>query len=361
MDVVTDNVIAFQNTRDSDYYLIVKRYYDNFKKWWYNQVSDFIDWETFNTDFDYKLYRAVDTFDYEKATYLAEKHGWSQSGVFNRLFYAILSNWRFNIKSSAFRPRKRPTVECPICGRRVVRIDEEHLQHYKSQKDLPRAFSWENTIYRTCVRVGLNATTWGKYAPRKLHAINNGKARKYVSHKQTVEWPWFSDQGDRMVCCPFTKRLIPIINLAYIRSLPDRYSRYASPVSWQSFAEEYPNILIQCDVYSLDFDHDNSDKRTRVTLRDTVQRDCRLGTTQLFSDSNDFESPRARLLFDDVFSLIEQHISDPTNQRILKLSAAGYDITNIADEMKMPRQDVRKRIKDIRTNNQDLANELLRL
>ena len=346
---VTDKVLDYKASSSNDAFISIHNYYNNFKDRWYLDLVEFLDRSTFESEFDFKLCRAIESFDEDQARQLCEKYKWSFLGAFNRWFYAILRNWKSNVKTSAFRQKKRPSVQCPVCGRFVPKIDEFHLAHYKTKSDLPRAFTYKNTIYSVMSFPDAMAVSWGKYSKRKLAEINAGDVKAYKKTK--VEWLWYTRRGTRGVMCPFTKKIVPEINADYIRTLPNKHSRHAKPYTWQEFVEEYPHpILIQAEIYSLDYNGADDD----VFLRDNIivkQSVAPIG-------HEDIEENRVPTEYEDVFLLIEQCVKDETNQKILKLAAIGYSDEDISSVLEIERKEVRRRKKDIRVSGGDLKQKL---
>lgn len=350
---VTDQVVVYQKSRLNDDYLPVQRYYDEYKEVWFKQLSDYMDKGTFNSEFDFKLVRAVESFDLEEAVRLAKKYKWAMLGMFNRWFYRILSNWKSNVKTSSFRVKKRPTITCPVCGREVGRIDAFHLQHYRTTKDLPKFFAYEGQIYSTHVKPLAQVTTYGKYSRKKLRELNEGKTKKYSDEKKKIEWPWETD-GNPAVICPLTKKILVQISDEHIMSLPDRLSRYASPTSWEDFIETYPNCLIQSEIYSLDrpVDDDN------LHLREQVSVDCRLSNDRVELDIEQIRDNKVTSKYESVFGTIDQHVDNTTDREILKLIAVGYSLEDIADSLEIEKSEIRKRVRGVRDVSEELENSL---
>ena len=347
---VTDKVLDYKSSPSNDSFVSIHNYYNNYKDRWYTDLVDFLDRPTFDSEFDFKLCRAIDTFDEHQARQLCEKHKYSFIGAFNRWFYRVLLNWKSNVKTSAFRQKKRPSVQCPVCGRNVPKIDEIHLAHYKGKSDLPKAFSWKNTIYSVSSIPNSMATSWGKYSKKKLKEINSGKAKLHTKIK--VEWPWYTQGGTRGVMCPFTKNIVHEINAEYIQSLPKKYNRYAKPHTWQEFVEEYPHpVLIQAETYSLDYNVADEDLalRNNIAIEQSVSP---LG-------HKDIENNQISTEYEDVFLLIEQFIENENDQKILKLAAIGYLDEDIANVLDMEKKEVRRRKKEIRANGGDLKQRLI--
>ena len=134
---VTDQVILYQETRDNKDYLPIQIYYDDYKDHWFSQIEDYMDRQEFESDFDYKLACAVNSFEKEKAKKLQVEKGYNPIGAFNGLFYQILSNWKSNIKTSSFRLKKRPakTPWPELLGRL-----RGYIQLQKSQHDIAPLF-----------------------------------------------------------------------------------------------------------------------------------------------------------------------------------------------------------------------------
>jgi hypothetical protein len=215
---VTEKVLHYKSSHSNEDYLHVHKYYNNFKDRWYLELQDYLDRPTFEAEFDFKLCRAIESFDEGQARTLCEKYKWSFLGAFNRWFYAVLRNWKSNVKTSAFRQKKRPSVQCPICGRYVPRIDEIHLAHFKSKSDLPKAFLWKGIIYGVMSFPDAFAVSWGKYSKQKLEEINAAETKPYK--RELVEWFWYMKDGTRGVMCPFTKKIVSEIDADYIKTLP---------------------------------------------------------------------------------------------------------------------------------------------
>lgn len=341
----------YQKDRKGDDYLPIYHYYDNFKDKWYRELQDFLDRTTFDADFDYKLCRAVGSFDGKQARILCEKYKWSFLGAFNRWFYAVLRNWKSNVKTSAFRQKKRPSVQCPVCGRFVPRIDEIHLAHIKTKSDLPKAFSWRGNIYSVITVPDSYATCWGKYSSKKLAKINSGEIKSLK--KTRVNWPWYTPKGTHGVICPFTKKIVPELSNEHIANLPKRHNRYARAVTWHEFVEEFPNpVLIQAEIYSLDCETAADDD---VSLRDNIA--AVESITSMGHD--DVEQGKISLSYEHVFHIIESSIEDETDQKIAKLVAIGYSDKDIVSVLKIDKKEVRQRKRDLRSHNTDFKEKLL--
>ncbi len=349
---VTEKVLLFQkNHSDSDFSDILT-YYDNFRDRWFNILQAYMDREIFDREFDFKLYKAVISFSGQEASTLCDKYGWNFDGAFNRWFYAILRNWRSNVKTAAFRQKKRPVVQCPVCNRSVSRIDEEHLAHYKTKSELPKAFSWRGQVYSVVTSPGVMAVCWGKYIPAKLKAINSGDTKPYMTTRNKIKWPWFAKDGRRGVVCPFTKNIVHEINAEYIRSLSNKHNRYARPFKWHEFIEEYPYpILIQSEIYSLDYHKADED----LVLRNSIA----VSNSSNLMTHEDLTNGKIAMEYEHVFYLIESYIENKTDQDIMKLACIGYSDDDIASVLDVGKKEIRQRKKDIRLSGSDLLEKLL--
>ncbi len=343
---VTEQVVRYQQTNESSDYLPVQLYYDNYKDHWYAQLDDYMDRMTFEADFDYKLSIAVKTFKSSTAAALQKKNGYGALGAFNGFFYKVLSNWKSNIKTSSFRIKRRPAVQCPVCGRSVGRIDVEHLQHYKTVSDLPKFVVWQGDIYEVSTTAKPCASTWGEKTTAKLDALESGDLKSYAECKRRIRWPWKLANGEKGVLCPFTKNIVPQLDEEYIRTLDDRYSRYAETMTWEQFQEKYPRALIQSEIYDLDRP---TGKDQKSILQDHISRDCRMPQCVEVVDYQDIQDGRIPSTYEDAFSIIESFIQDETDQDILKLIASGYTVEDVASTLELDKKEVRTRIKSARS------------
>lgn len=349
---VTDQVILYQQTRDNDDFIPIYEHYESYKEVWFRQLCDYLDRESFNSEYDYKLARAVDLFDEKKARALSKKFNWSLLGMFNRWFYHILSNWKSNIKASSMRLKNRPSVLCPVCGRWVGKISAEHLQHYKGTRDLPKYVIYNEEIFATTLIPLGKVVSFGKYSRKKMISLNQGR----VFGKKKKGWPWKLPNGKSGVFCPLTKKIVSEITDDYIKSLPDKLNRYSTPYAWETFIEEFPNTLIQADIYSLDKQID-----AELSFGDQVPKDWKIRATGLDLNIEQIrEIDREDLLkYENVFYFIDQYIEDTTDREIMKLLAVGYAAEDISSELNIAKAEVRDRIAAIRKLSQDLKNCLL--
>lgn len=349
---VTEQVLQYQESHDTADYLPIQLYYDNYKEHWYKQIEDYMDRATFNAEFDYKLVRAVDSFREETAKRIAKQKGYGSLAAFNGWFYKILLNWKSNVKTASFRLKKRPAIQCPICGRFVGRIDQNHLQHYKSVSDLPKYFVYKGYIYETSALPKIYAVTWGVKTVKKWRELQKGKTKDFSYEKRRVRWPWRMKNGTRGVCCPYTRKVIECITDIYIKSLPDKFNRYALPMKWEDFTEQYPSTFIQSETYSLDRPTNASRGSDEVYLRDHIAKDTKLNQPGPGLNYEMICMNNIPIEFEYAFRVIEKMIDSEIDQRILKLIAAGYVLDDVASTLEMERKEVRRRVKTVRENKE---------
>lgn len=349
---VNECVMKYQATKDQKYYLMVLKHYAKYKEYWYQRVSEYIDRRSFDSEFALKLYQAICHFDISKALDLTRTKQTSQDGMFNRFFYQSMIHWKANIKSSCYRVKNRPCVLCPICGRWTTKIDEEHLKHYKTVKDLPRAFAYEGKIYQTRRTPGEFIASWGGYSGRKLHSIND-MSNKWTQKK--VDWPWHDKDGHRLVVCPYTKSLIPKIDNAYLKTLPDKYNRYATPMTWLEFDGMYPNTMLDTEIYSLEY---QSDSENEEFLVDNIEQDIRLARNEDLSDKQRTISNGLGSQYESLFLLIDSSLFDEKDRQLLKLIATGHENEEIAEFLQLNRKELSLRIENIRSKK-DIEETLL--
>lgn len=342
---VTDQVIKYQETNSNEDYVPIKEYYDNYKDIWYSQMSTYFDKLSFDAEYDFKLCRAVLSFDSKKAKKLAKKNNWTLIGMFNRWFFRILCNWQSNVKALDVRVKRKPSIQCPICGRFVPKIDSEHLAHFKTVRDLPKFFVWKKHIYETSKVPKIFTTTYGEYSKEKWHGIRKGKTKDYASEKSKVPWLWFIEEGKKGVVCPYTHAVVPFIDNNYIRTLPEKYRHYAACYTWHDFLSEFPSHLIQHEIYSLEFFETND-----LPLKDkfsTPERE----DAHTFINYEMICQEQIPLEYQDVFHMIDQRITDDVSRAILKLVTVGYTPVDIAEELNLERKEVRSRIKVFKSDS----------
>ncbi len=351
---VTEQVVLYQESRKSDDYVPVKWYYDNYKEVWFRQLKDYMDRMTFDSEFDFRLVRAVDTFNAVAATEIASSRGLSFLGNFNRWFYKILTNWKSNVKTSSFRLKKRPSVQCPICGRFVGRIDVDHLKHYKTISDLPKHMTWKKNIYEVVTSPKVYAVTWGEKTVQKWKDLTTGEAKNQSQCRRRVRWPWRLRDETRGVLCPFTKKVVAELNDRYIRGLSDKHCRYAKPTSWEEFVFDHPSALIQSEIY--DLDHAVGSDRDRVFLKDHIP----VPEESTFNgvDHEMIVEGKIPVSFEHTFNAIDVCIANDEDRDILKLVASGYSVEDIAETLETSKREVRQRMRSIRDSNKDLERML---
>ena len=353
---MTEQVVIYQKTKNSNDYLPVQWYYDNYKDKWYTQLSDYMDRVTFEAEFDYKLSVAVGLFKAKTAKRLQAKNGYGNLGAFNGLFYKILTNWKSNVKSSAFRIKRRPSVQCPVCNRHIGRIDVEHLKHFKTTSDLPKFFVWKGSIYQTFCEPKTYAVTWGKNTYNKWKAMSNRDIKPYMEEKRSIRWPWRLKDGVRGVLCPFTSKVIPKIDDEYIRSLPSKYSRYADNITWEDFMVKYPFARIQSEILDLDKPMGIDEK---TSLQDSISKDFRTGDKFDVLEYDRIKSGSIPLSYESVFKTIDDCVVNETDRDILKLLAAGHSVEDVSYVLDMKKKDIKLRIKVLK--NDDLKQRIMEL
>jgi hypothetical protein len=353
---VTDQVIEYQKTHANDDYIPIQEHYDSYKDVWFRQLSDYMDRESFESEFEYKLIRAVDTFDEKEARSLAKKFNWPLLGMFNRWFYRILSNWKSNVKNSSFRAKKRPPILCPVCGRWVPRIDVDHLQHYKTIKDLPRFTEYDGKIWSVYMKPLRKATSFGEYDKRKLTKMNQGHANEFIPDRfRGNDWPWHLPDGNPGVLCPLTKKVVPNLDDEYLQSLPARVNRYAEAMTWEEFIETYPNSLIESVVWSLDAPCGDEDSH----LSDLVGRDKRKQPGAIDTNLEEIRKNRVSVKYENAFFFIDENVEDTVDREMLKLFAVGYSLDDVASSLCIAKADVKRRLKVIKSVAKDLEKRLL--
>jgi hypothetical protein len=344
---VTEQVCLYQKTRKSEDFLPVQWYYNEYKEQWFKQVSDYIDRQSFDVEFDFKLVKAIETFKIATADAIATTKGYNILGAFNGWFYKILLNWKSNIKNSSFRLRKRPAIQCPVCHRHVVRIDQEHLKHNKTLKDLPKYFVWKKHIYETMNYPKVYVYTWGK----KTNEVWNGLMRgdqTIIKTRKKIRWPWRFGNDKRAVLCPFTKRMLEEISVEHIQSLPDKYRCYARPMKWTEFASEYPDSLIQSEIFSLDHNSDDDG----FSLKNTIYSNPRVNVLESNVDI-DYDNIRTNdvpYTYENAFRIIDEIISDDTDRDILKLLSVGYATNDILDTLNISKKEFTKCMRSVSSN-----------
>ena len=196
-----------------------------------------------------------------------------------------------------------------------------------------------------------HATCWGKYTHKKLAKINDEEVKNL--EKERVEWPWYTKEGTRGVVCPFTKKIVPNLSNDYISTLSKAYNRYAKVVTWQEFAEEFNPVLIQAEIYTLDYNSADEEP----SLRGSIEIKQSELTEEMGHE--DIEQNRISSSYEHVFHLIETTIEDEMDQKIAKLVAIGYSDNDIVSVLQIDKKEVRQRKRDLRTHRNDLKEKLL--
>lgn len=337
---VTEQVEKYLKSKLSDDFLPILLYYDNFRKKWFEEVSDYIDRNTFDSDFEYKLLQAVNTFNPDKARDYAELKKISQAGSFNRWFYRILLNWRSNVKNNGYRLKKRPGVHCPVCGRETPKIDEQHLKHIKTVQDMPKFFLWQNNIFQFFNTPKTHAISWGSFYKNKFEDLNNGKVDDYITDRRRIQWPWRLPDGKRGILCPFINKIVNKIDNDYILNLPDKYNRYADPLSWSDFVQRYPYALTQAEIYSIE--HEKSEGTS-------------FGDTLIDKNNYDFFTPEmldtgfVPPRYESVFKTIDKLGLKKDDNKLLKLLSVGYELEEISSILNIEIKNIKNKIRSLKS------------
>jgi len=342
---VDKKVRSFQLTRNPNDFLMIQQYYDDYKEHWHKKVEDLIDMEEFEREWYHKLLHSIETYHEDKAIMICRVKGWSLNHKFNRWFYSALRNWICNIKTQAFRIKKRPGIVCPICLREVSRIEERHLAHIRTTKDLPKIFQWENETYRTCLK------------PRKQvrrYVCTYKEAKKDPRQKTVpVNWLWKLPFGEPGVVCPFTKKIISILDDEYLLLLPKKYKHYAKPYTWFEFQEEFPSYLIYSELMSLDFSETTTSNKNRV-FADQVGSNYRLLKADFPSYTCEYnylgKGRSSPAEYEYAVLAVENCVENKTDREILRYMMIGYDAKDICEELAISRNEFKSRIVELRSN-----------
>lgn len=356
---VVKQVMTYQKTKKSEDFEPLVKYYNEFMDVWYAQLEDYLDRDAFNSEFYFRLFKAVESFSSKEADSNSHKKGLDNLGNFNRWFYKILMNWKSNVKTSSVRLKKCPGVNCPVCGKLVGKIDEEHLKHYKTVSDLPKFMIWKGNIYEVFSLPKTHTVTWGKKSNQKFHDLQRGETKIYLSERKKADWPddWRLSDGKRGVLCPFTKRIVSKIDDDYIRTLPDKYNRYAESMSWHDFVVKHPTALIRSELFSTDKTVDKNEKK----ITDSIYTNNRIISDEIMPilDYDKIQNGNVSPDFEFVFSSIDKCIDDSVDASILKLIAAGYTVDDVCETLSMEKKDLRTRIRNIRSADTGLKNMLI--
>lgn len=341
---VDAKVSEFQKTRRSDEFVYISRYYDDYKDYWYRQVEELIDRDEFDRDWGSRLLHSIDTYNEAKAIQICRTHGWSMAQKFNRWFYRALKNWISNINTQSFRTKRRPGIICPICFREVGKIDEQHLEHRRTTKDLPRAFEFNGVVYKTMLK------------PRKkarMFTCSLKEALKYskIKHRTvSCKWPWHID-GNKGVMCPFTHNIVPYIDNEYISKLHYKYRHYAKKTSWFEFHEAFPSYMVHNDVLSIDFTSGKNNKDMVFVNNIGVNRRF-MGSTipsyaTLVVQMNAMNAP---VEYEYAVTAIDNNVDDKIDKDILRYMMIGYDERDICEELEITRKELKARVEVLSGN-----------
>lgn len=336
---VDEKVKKFQENRSSDTFEQIGKYYDDFREFWYKQVNEYIDREDFDREWSTKLLHSVETYKEDKALDICRSNGWSMTQKFNRWFYRALKNWICNIKTQAFRTKRRPGILCPICYREVPKIEERHLSHIKTTKDVPKAFEYKGAVYKTFLK------------PKKEAKIFEGSLKEVLKTHNVkalnVQWPWYLDTGEIGVFCPFTKRIVSSITDEYISTLPDKFKYYAKPYTWLEFQQEFPSYMVHSEIMSLDYS--GNEKNNRVFM-DSVKTNKRILGGAFPSYLCSVSELDLSIEYEYVIDAIEKNVLDEIDKDILKYIIIGHDIRYVCDELGITRKEIKDRLVNLKKN-----------
>ena len=339
-DSIDKKVRLFQIERKTDYYIMIEQYYDDYKKFWYNQVQEFIEEEDFNREWCSRLLHSMETYREDKAIKISRLRGWSMKQKFNRWFYRALHNWISNIKTQAFRCKRRPGIICPICFKEIPKIEERHLRHLRTIRDLPKFFEYNGKVYKTTLKPHKKAKFFGHDLKETLK-----------NPKMTfVEWPWKINETPAVVC-PFTKKIIPFIDDVYLSKLPKKYQHYAIPYTWTQFQQEFPSYLAHNDVMSLDFSRKTSSNKNGTFMEQIGMKNKRVFDASFAPYTCSFsELFNAPLEYEHSVKTINNCIQDNLDKKILKYLIIGYEIKDIYEELSISRKEYKERVNQLSKN-----------
>jgi len=347
---VDQKVRSFQFSRNNEDFLMVHKYYDDYKDHWFKKVDDLIDEEEFDQEWRSKLLHSIETYREKKAIRICRTRGWSMNQKFNRWFYSVLRNWVINVKTQAFRTKRCPGIICPICFREIAKIEEKHLRHVRATKDLPKVFEYEKVVYKTCL------------SPKKQIRKFFGTLKEIVANPRTkgdcIDWPWFFENKEPAVICPYTKKKIKIIDDEYILKLPKKYRHYAQPYTWFEFQENFPNYMVHSDVKSLDYRKVHP-KNKECVFVDHIKRNRRLIGSNFASYLCSFTRlSSCPTEYEHALTAIEKYVSDEMDQEILKCIMIGDEIKDICNKFELTKKEL-KQITDKLADNKKLEKMLI--
>jgi len=336
--LVDEKVMQFQLHHKSEDFDLIRKYYISYRKFWFNKVSDLIEEEEFYLEWDEKLLHAVETYDDDRAKALCQLKNWPINSKFNRWFYSSLRNMISNIKSGAFRGNKQPSVICPICLRQVPKIEEQHLKHIISTKDLPKTFIWNCDTYKT----------FSKPYQKALKLVKG--------HWQKVKWEWFLKDGTKGVVCPFTMNIVPKIDSEYINTLPKKYKHYAVPYSWFEFQEEFPTAIVHSEIHRIDTNSIECDGRKRSD----VSVNLRTANSEYSNYTCEIDMIENTTEYESAMKVIEKYSSDKIDKYIMMCLTTGYSMQDVCEELNISRRDLQNRITSLK-ENVNLKNALINM
>ena len=342
---------SFQINKNSEDFLMIQQYYDDYFEHWYKKVEDLVEREEFRREWCSKLLHAINTYCEQKAIYICRTRGWSMNQKFNRWFYSALRNWISNIKTQAFRSKRRPGIVCPICLREVPKIEELHLRHIRTTKELPRVFEWNGEVYKTMLKPRKQAR---KYLCGLKEALKHPK-----SEQISVKWPW-RISNRKGVVCPLTGNIIPEIVDIYLLKLPKRFRHYAKLYTWFQFQEEFPNYMVHSEVRSLDYQNAFSFQKDGAFV-DYVRRDKRKTGGNFAPYTCFFGALRGSppLEYEHTLMAIRKHVDDQTDREILMYMIVGYEPKDVCEELGISRNEFKERV-GILKNNRVLERTLIK-
>ena len=338
---IDQKVRSFQIHRGNDDYLMIEQYYDDYKEYWFRKVSDLIEKEEFDCEWCRKLLHALETYQESKAIMICRLRGWAMDKKFNRWFYSALRNWISNIKAQAYRAKQMPGIMCPVCLKEVGKIDERHLQHIKTTKDLPKVFFYQDEVYKTYLKPRKRLK---KYLCSLNEALQNPRQKG-----ESIEWPWFVGKKP-MVVCPFMKVLISELNDQYILTLPHKYKHYAKSMNWFEFQDEHPNFMVHSEIKSLDY-QSSSPSNDQIFI-ERIHIDKRIANSNVSYMSIYASLNNISMEFEHALKVIETCVQDNQDQKILKYIVSGYEIKDICEVMDLPKKDVKRRMSELSENKQ---------
>ena len=333
---VDQKVRSFQLTRNNDDFLLVKQYYDNYKDRWYKQVEGIMDHEEFYSKWCGKLLKSMNNYCEEKAIKLSRSKGWSMNQKFNRWFWRAVFNLVSNIITQHNQLKNYPGIVCPVCFKEVKKIESKHLSHVRTTKDLPKIFQYDGCVYKVMLKPRKEARI---YTCGLQEALKNPKCQT-----KGIPWPW-KINGSPGVVCPFTKKIVEIIDNEYLSKLPRKYRYYAKPYTWFEFQNEFPNSMVRSEIMSLEFS-DESDKKDQAFIDQVLAKKRLKGDFASYTCSYlnlGRRSESSPVEYEHAIKSIEKHVEDKTDKKILKYLMIGYELPDICEELNISRKEIKVR------------------